>query len=388
MGQAASIAKMDQEFSPPPRCVNLRPAESQASQGIEDATPPPSYISADPEKEQFDAGVKDEASSCIETATPRTSCMSSDSGSTPWSNDPSEENAELADALTLQTCLICYEEKDDVAVLDHWQPQGDVSEHKMCGACRASAVRNECPFCKEILAKEEILAFISDFVKSLSSQAKTRGHAAHECAALFEMWQFFEMQYEGQPGVIQRVAKMIVEDAVFGVLLEQAATTRQSWVHESAGIFFRFHGMYADGELKIGEAHGRLLEQAVEQILSPLEKSPPQASFLPRTGTPLGAVVTQALVAWLCAWRADAATRTLRSTVRRAGLAAVHCYEAYNRNPTIAVGARERIHLEYLSLNHVPIWGSQEQDVVWQAFFAHRGKRDAGRTGGGIHCYF
>jgi hypothetical protein len=293
----------------------------------------------------------------------------------------------------VQTCPICCEEKDDVAVLDHWQPAGDISQHKMCGSCRASVVRNECPFCKEIVVKEDMLSFIKDFIQSVSSQAKTNGHVAHDCAAILEMWQFFEMEYEGQPGVIQRVAKLIVEDAAFCLLLEQAATTRQSWVHEAAGIFFRLHGMYADGELKIDEAKGRLLQQAVEQILAPLEQTPPQASFLPRTGTPLGAVVTQALVAWLCAWRANAATHTLRNIVRRAGVAAVHCYEAHDRNPTVKKGARERIHLEYLSLSHVPIWGSQEEDVVWRAFFASDARRTSGNTGRGgspfgIHRYF
>lgn len=288
-------------------------------------------------------------------------------------------------AATLQTCPICCEEKDDVMVLDHWQPSGDISEHKMCGACRSSVVRNECPFCKEIVVKEDMLNFIRIFVKSVSSQARTTGHAAHECSALLEMWQFFEMEYEGQPGVIQRVAKMIVEDDSFSRLLEQAATSRQSWVHEAAGIFFRFYGMYADGELKADEAHGRLLEQTVEQILRPLEQTPPQASFLPRTGTPLGALVTQALVAWLCAWRANVATRTLRNIVRRAGLAAVHCYEAHNRNPTLKKGARERIHLEYLTLSHVPIWGSEDEDVVWKAFFGQEG-RQANRYG--IHRFF
>merc|ERR1719453_1475229 len=91
-------------------------------------------------------------------------------------------------ATTMQVCPICYEEKDDVAVLDHWQPSGDISQHKMCGTCRASVVRNECPFCKEIVVKEDMLSFIRNFVQSVSSQAKTRGHVAHDCAAIFEMW--------------------------------------------------------------------------------------------------------------------------------------------------------------------------------------------------------
>jgi len=286
-----------------------------------------------------------------------------------------QQNVEQAIAVTVQTCPICFEEKDDVKVLDHWQAQGDISEHKMCGACRAQIRRNECPFCKEILVKDEIVGFISDFVTALSSRAKTRGHAADECAAILERWQFFEMDHEGHPAVVQRVAKHIVEDPAFGVLLEQAATSRQSWVHESAGIFFRFHGMCKDGELKVSARHAKKLQDAVDQILSPLEKRTPEAPWLPRTGTPLGALVTQALVAWLCAWRANAATKTLSSIVQRAGIAAVHCYEAHKQNPTVKAGVRQRIHLEYLALNHVPIWGSQEQDVVWQTFFASNARQ-------------
>merc|ERR1711904_618831 len=172
----------------------------------------------------------------------------------------------------------------------------------------------------------------------------------------------------------------IVEDPAFGVLLDQAATSGQGWVHESAGIFFRFHGMCKDGELKVSARHAKKLQDAVDQILSPLEKRRPEAPWLPRTGTPLGALVTQALVAWLCAWRANVATRTLQNIVRRAGLAAVHCYEAHNRNPALKKGARERIHLEYLTLSHVPMWGSEDEDVVWKAFFGQEG-RQANRYG-------
>ena len=34
-------------------------------------------------------------------------------------------------------CPICFELKEDVEVLPHFNPIGDVSNHKMCGDCRA-----------------------------------------------------------------------------------------------------------------------------------------------------------------------------------------------------------------------------------------------------------
>ncbi|CAJ1428087.1 unnamed protein product [Effrenium voratum] len=33
-------------------------------------------------------------------------------------------------------CPICFEEQPDVELLEHWQSKGDISEHRMCGACR------------------------------------------------------------------------------------------------------------------------------------------------------------------------------------------------------------------------------------------------------------
>ena len=46
--------------------------------------------------------------------------------------------AEAAEAPPVEECPICLEMRPDVHVLPHWQPVGDVSAHRMCGACRAA----------------------------------------------------------------------------------------------------------------------------------------------------------------------------------------------------------------------------------------------------------
>merc|ERR1719265_2759463 len=62
-------------------------------------------------------------------------------------------------------------------------------------------------------------------------------------------WQLFEMEFEGQPEVIRRVAKLVVEDSGFASKLQQGVKKRQDWLRDTAGIIFRFHGMYKEGEL-------------------------------------------------------------------------------------------------------------------------------------------
>jgi hypothetical protein len=261
------------------------------------------------------------------------------------------------------TCPICCEQADDVAVLDHWRPQGDISEHKMCGKCRSRYGKNQCPFCKEILLKDELLGFISDFVDTVAKQAD--GGDPNLRAAVLERWQLFEMEYESQPAVIMRIAKLIVEDAGFIARLDKGLKQNQDWLRDTAGILFRFHCLCKDGELKVDTTHQKRLAKAVEAIIAPFEAKNPvslDAHFY-------GALYTQALVPWLCAWRSGSSTASLCEVVRRVGKAVVHCYHSKGKKQDLRQRIPERMHAEYIVLSHEPIWGSRDADVIWQNFY-------------------
>ena len=108
-----------------------------------------------------------------------------------------------------------------VEVLDHWEAVGDISEHKMCADCRSKiSGKNECPFCKEVLMKEEFLKFIDKFTGTVQRNAREQQQVrtlaemvevATQSAQLLERWQLFEMMHEGNPRLVQRVAKLLLE---------------------------------------------------------------------------------------------------------------------------------------------------------------------------------
>ena len=58
------------------------------------------------------------------------------------------------------TCPICFEEKDVITPIPHWEAQGDIRRHTMCGDCAKQYTNNDCPLCRDISFKEKILACI------------------------------------------------------------------------------------------------------------------------------------------------------------------------------------------------------------------------------------
>ena len=131
----------------------------------------------------------------------------------------------------------CFEEKDDVKPIPHWQSQGDVSGHKICGDCAKALKKNECPFCHEVSLKEELMVTIADFVKVVKTRASHSD--PNQLAALLEQWQFFEMEYSANPTVIHRVAALVVEDKDFHPILVNGVAQKQGWMRDAAGIIVR-----------------------------------------------------------------------------------------------------------------------------------------------------
>ena len=82
-----------------------------------------------------------------------------------------------------------------------------------------------------------------------------------------------------------------------------------------------------------------------------------------------GAFYSQAVVAWLCAWRGGMASDGLAEAVRRAGRCLVAFDKAKGRDRGVRGKVCERMHAEYIAVASVPVWGSQKEDIVHTAFY-------------------
>ena len=274
-------------------------------------------------------------------------------------------------AAAREVCPICAEPRDDVAVLPHWQAHGDVSEHKMCGACLRAWGKNECPFCKEVLQKEELLRFISSFAQCVRSSSAAPD--PNVSAALLEQVQLFEMEHEASPRTVARVYKTLAEDATFARTLDRAIGARAEWLKDMAGVVLRLHAMACDGELpQLGAKHTARLAAAVECIFRPFEGKVGAGTALGHgggNGHYYGALYMQCAVPFLCAWRAGTKTDTLRALTLRAGKAIVRCFEAEGQPAEVRAKVAERAHREYVVLVSAPVWGAQDKDPILKTFF-------------------
>lgn len=279
-----------------------------------------------------------------------------------------------------EMCPICCEEKLDVEMLSHWQAVGDVSSHKMCAGCREAYGKNECPFCKEVLLKDEFLGFIAEFTKNVhrnsAEQQDARSMqeyvaAANRSAQLLEHWQLFEMQHDGNARLVCRVAKLVVDE--LAAELQGAVASRScDFLRDIAGVVFRLHALIKAGEVKASADQAQVFADAVECIFNPFERPVPLDYHCgPFEGHFYGNLYNQALVAWLCAYRSGAADTVLRECVRRVGRGIVRCarwYEDRGEKQGLRDFAAEVMHREYILLSHVPCWGSENDDEVWQTF--------------------
>ena len=274
-------------------------------------------------------------------------------------------------AAAREVCPICAEPRDEVAVLPHWQAHGDVSEHKMCGACLRAWGKNECPFCKEVLQKEELLRFISSFAQCVRSSSAAPD--PNVSAALLEQVQLFEMEHEASPRTVARVYKTLAEDATFARTLDRALGARAEWLKDMAGVVLRLHAMACDGELpQLGAKHTARLAAAVECIFRPFEGKVGAGTALGHgggNGHYYGALYMQCAVPFLCAWRAGTKTDTLRALTLRAGKAIVRCFEAEGQPAEVRAKVAERAHREYVVLVSAPVWGAQDKDPILKTFF-------------------
>ncbi|GFH49520.1 hypothetical protein CTEN210_05996 [Chaetoceros tenuissimus] len=72
---------------------------------------------------------------------------------------------------TNNVCPICFEEKDDLEQIPHWEAKGDVSGHKMCSDCSKKYTKDHCPFCNEVMLKDEMLNKIKNLILDVQEKS-------------------------------------------------------------------------------------------------------------------------------------------------------------------------------------------------------------------------
>jgi len=266
-------------------------------------------------------------------------------------------------ATGVQECPICMEMKSDVEVLEHFEPEGDVSDHKMCRACKSQCHRG-CPFCRGITSPQAMIDFIAKFLDMFSVKREVVTTNHDEQAEVFEQWQQFEMAWEWQPRAVRLVAERILSLKRFRDWVQQAVDNDEDWLTHMAGTIFRLSGMSQEGEIGIDQSLQRLLETAVDVIVHWYERHPPP------NATYLAAVYQQALVAFAVAKGSGSGTRHLAETIRRVGTSIVQVYESHGSPSTWREAIRTDLHHEYVLAAQLEAWGSQGEDAVWNAFYA------------------
>lgn len=229
----------------------------------------------------------------------------------------------------------------------------------------------ECPFCRDIAIKDNILTFVSVFVDTVAVHtAAEESDATRDArAAVLEQWQAFELEFEVNPRVVISVAQLLIGDDGFIKRLKRGVGEKSVWLRDTAGIIFRLHGMCQDGQLQsVGEQVMLLLRNAVEIILEPFELV---SHHRPLNGTFYGSLYMQAVVPWACSYRSGNgnASNTLTCIVKRIGVALTARHVASGKSNLFRQQVQENIHDEYLQLTHLPVWGSREEDLVWNVLY-------------------
>lgn len=199
---------------------------------------------------------------------------------------------------------------DDIPLLQKAESLNSITSHdlfrpyggaKQSSSSKMSELEKKVRETEGLSARQEreIVKFVDEF-SSMFEQCVSKDQ--HFRAALFERWQMFEMEYEGQPAGIVKAARLMLMDARFNRVLEKQIKDQKDALRDAAGIVFRLYGLWKSGDLEVdlvlprgndtGETTrgpnnnmGRLfardapeyvlLEQAVNAVISPLENASP-----------------------------------------------------------------------------------------------------------------
>lgn len=194
----------------------------------------------------------------------------------------------------------------------------------------------------------------------------TRGYQDgqhNELADLMACWQEYEM-YRSESD-IKLFARDMASDSAIASRIDGALVRNSGWLRDSAGLWFRFYGMYADGDIELDAADGERLKKAVDTAIRVFKES--------HGGHPhfVGALYQQAIVAVLCANMSGLKKDTVAAVAKKAGEAVMQVYnEIYKNKPGAKAQIRERLDQYYVEAASELIWGSTADDPIMRTFFA------------------
>jgi len=253
----------------------------------------------------------------------------------------------------LEECPICTEMKPDVKQLKHANSELNVRDHKACASCREQMFNNNqsCPWCRDNVVWRQIFNFL-DGLKGNIKKAKN----PDQLADLMARWEEYELTRPLTD--VLAFTKNMVQDIALCRHLDRAMKKNQAFFRDSAGLWCRFYGMVASGELELDDpAYAERLDRAVKCGLDFFDKKGGGAA---EHG---GAMYTQIAVAILCAIHSNMSTVHLVPIARRIGMTCVQFWG----DPHIHKKVRSRLPKIYAEGISEVVWDGN--DIMLQTFF-------------------
>mmetsp|Transcript_82329 Transcript_82329/g.181084 ORF Transcript_82329/g.181084 Transcript_82329/m.181084 type:complete len:384 (+) Transcript_82329:75-1226(+) len=304
------------------------------------------------------------------TTAPVAPCAGASSSdlATLWGADMSPSTASVPtdnEVRVPQECPICYSRCPDVEQLPHKISNGNIAAHRACRKCREELVKRNapCPWCRTEMVWQTVFGVL-DGLKGATRGYREGQH--DELANLMTMWQEYEMCRTKSD--ISLFAREMATDPAVVARLEGAMLTSSGWLRDSAGLWIRFYGLYADGDTELSPVDGDRLRRAVDCAIESFEQD--------HGGHPdfVGAMYQQAAVAVLSASFSGLHTRTTAAMAKRVGQAALRVYRLhYGGHSRTLAQVRDRLNREYAEAVSHLVWGSQKGgDPILRTFFGGR----------------
>lgn len=262
---------------------------------------------------------------------------------------------QMKGSATLEECPICNEMQPDVKQLNHATSVLNVQNHKACGDCREQMFENNqsCPWCRDNVVWRQIFNFL-DGLKGNIKKAKN----PDQLADLMARWEEYELTRPLTD--VLAFTKNMVQDIALCRHLDRAMKKNKAFFRDSAGLWCRFYGMVAAGELQLdGPEYRDRLERSVNCALDFFDSNGGGAA---EHG---GAMYTQIAVAMLCAMHSNMSTEHLVPIAQRVGRA---CVIFWGIEPELKKKLRSRLPKIYAEGISETVWG--DDDLMLQTFFS------------------